>query len=121
MLLRYQNQLPRRLSSFQVPVCLLRLVQVVDVLDAQLELAGGDHVEDVAGAPLIFFTGSSVMKQGWARKEQRPFLGKFDGIKRRHCATGAAKQHYISSRTHNVQIFIKRAFANSVIDYVYAF
>src|SRR5215469_15299325 len=102
MLLRYQNQLPRRLSSFQVPVCLLRLVQVVDVLDAQLELAGGNHVEDVAGAPLIFFTGSSVMKQGWARKKQRTFLGKLDGIKRRHCPTGAAKEHNVSPRPHDV-------------------
>src|SRR5215471_20959391 len=100
--LRNQRELSCGLARFQVAVRLLRVLQLVYMLDAQFKLALDDHFEHLSRAPLQFLARRSVMKQGGTRQKKRPFLGKFDRIKWRNGAAGAAEEHHISARAHDV-------------------
>src|SRR5437764_6210028 len=97
---------------------LLRLLQLVDMLNAQLQLLLAHHVENVTCALLQFFARSCVMQQGRSGQKQGSLLRKLDGIKRRHRAARASKEHQVSARTKNIEVLLKSALAYSVIDYV---
>src|SRR5215467_10763365 len=100
---------------------LLRFLQLVDVGNAQVELAGGDHVEHVVGTPLELFARGGVVEEGGARKEERSFLGKLDGIKGRNRPAGAAEKGNVPTGTHDVQVLFEGALAHSVVDDVDSF
>ena len=59
-----QKQFPGRLSAFQFPMRLLRLCQGIKMLDAQLEFARPDHVQNVGRTLLKLFVAGNVMHQG---------------------------------------------------------
>jgi hypothetical protein len=42
---------------------LLRLLQLINMFDAQFQFSGGDHFKDAGGALLEFFTGGDVMPE----------------------------------------------------------
>src|SRR5215468_1252379 len=119
--LGYQQQFSCGLACFQIAVCLLRLFQLINVLNTQLKPAFDDHLEHIRCAPLEFLARSGVVKQRGTCKKERSLLGKFDGIECRYRSARAAKEHNISARPHDVQVFVKSAFADPVIDHVDAF
>src|SRR5690242_21887074 len=79
----------------------------VFVLDTELQLAGGNPAQHVSGAFFQFLPRGHVMHEAGARQEQRAFLRKLDGIKRRHRAAGSAEQDEVSARTKQVQVLIE--------------
>src|SRR3989442_2660495 len=72
--LRNQQELARCLAAFQVAMRLLRLVQLINMSNAQLQLAVGDHVQNICGTLLEFFASGNVMSDSGTREEQGTLL-----------------------------------------------
>ena len=53
---------------------LLRLVQLINMSNAQLQLAVGDHVQNICGTLLEFFASGNVMSDSGTREEQGTLL-----------------------------------------------
>src|SRR5215469_18387246 len=118
---RYQQQLTRCLSGFEIAVGLCRIFQLVSMSDVQLQLAGCDPAQHVAGALLKLFSGCNVMPKTWPCQEQGPFLGELHRIERRHRAAGATEQNQMSARAQDLEIFVEGGFAHTVVHHVHAF
>src|SRR2546422_10946382 len=72
--LRNQQELARCFAAFQVAMRLLRLVQLINMCNAQLQLAVRDHVQNIRGTLLEFFASGNVMSESGTREEQGTFL-----------------------------------------------
>src|SRR5207253_6631502 len=66
-----EDRRARGLASFQVAVCLLHLLQRVALVDADLDLAAGDGLEQVIGHLLAGLARGDVREERLARHVER--------------------------------------------------
>src|SRR5581483_2937567 len=116
-----QQDLSRRLSSFEIAMRLLRIRQRVLVANAQLQLSRHDVAEDAGSAMLELGARRDVVRQRRPREKQRAFAREQNRIEGRHRAARSAEEHEIAARTKNLQILVEGRPADAVIDNVHAF
>src|SRR5262249_17720020 len=117
---RYQQQLTRCLSAFEIAVGLRRIFQLVSMSNVQLHFAGRDPSQHVAGTLLEFFTRGDVVAQARSRQHQRSLLRKLHRIERRHGTAGATEENQISAGTQDLKVFVESGLAHAVIHHVHA-
>src|SRR5438477_446095 len=91
------------------------------MLDTQLQLACSYRSQHIVCALLELLASDNVMSHTRTRKKERAFLGKKKRVELWHGATGAAKEHHISSWPEHVQALFKGCLADRVIHHVDAF
>ena len=82
--LRNQQQFTRGPAAFQIAVGRGGVGQRVSAVNAQFQLAGGDPLQYVSGAPEQFVARQQVVAQVGARQVKRTLAAEDAGVERRH-------------------------------------
>ena len=99
----------------------LHLRQRVALVDANLHLATGHHIEQIVSHFLRALAGGDVGKQGLARHVDRALGRQNAGRKGRGRTGGVAKAGHQAQRGEAVQRLVPGVFAHRVIDHLHAF
>src|SRR5215212_5521130 len=96
--LRLQQQLAGRLPPVQVAMGLGGVGQLVDVLDAEFQLARPDPAEDVVAALQQLLAGGGVVAERRAGGEERALRVQELQVERRDRAAGGAEEDLVAPR-----------------------
>jgi len=88
----------------------------VDVLDAELEGAVGDCVEDSFGAGFEFGAGGDVVPECGASDEEGAHGGEADEVEGRYGSAGSAKESEEASGAKALERLLEGGFADGVVD-----
>jgi len=107
-------------AGFEVAVGVGCVGERVGVLEAELEIAVGDGIEDCGGAEFEIFAGGDVVLERGPCDVERAEGGEPDEIEGRHRAAGAAEEDEHSARTEDFERLVEGGFSHRIVDGVEA-
>src|SRR6185436_10767156 len=111
---RHQQHLPRRSPTLQQPMRFEGTLQRQLAVDAEVERAGGDGVEQLAGAPEQLVAREDVVGEAGAGEVDAAF-GEACGIDGWDDAARLAEEGEHAARADAVQALVERGFADGVV------
>src|SRR5579863_586677 len=118
--LRDQQHLAGRPAALEGAVGLGGVAEGEFGADPDLELAGGEPAEEIAGAGGQLLAGGDVVEKGGAGEEQRAVGGQAAGIDRRHRAARLAEQRHQAARRQAGESLVEGGTADAVVHHLQA-
>src|ERR1700761_9263600 len=110
--LRQQHRRARRAAPFEVRVRAADIRERITLIDARLDLARHQHVEQFGGHRLVVAAFGYISEERRAREEQRTASGELRRIDRRQRPRRIAEAHEHTKRREAIERGRKRVFTD---------